>query len=82
VGGYVSFAEIKTIVQELIGRVGWVSGQNMGFVIEENASPADYRSQFGDYFWDAAKAWKFHVEFSFKRPGPPKFQAVNRASTY
>ena len=64
VGGYVSFAEMNTIVQALIQRPGWVSGNRMGFSIEESSSPVDYRSQFGDYFYDVAKVFKFHADYT------------------
>jgi hypothetical protein len=67
VGTFVSFAEIKTIVQAIIDRAGWATGQNMGFSIEDNGSAVDFRSQFGDYFYDSTKAWKLHIEYVARR---------------
>jgi hypothetical protein len=71
VGTYVNFAEMKTIVQAIIERAGWVSGANMGFSIEENAATATYRAQFGDYNYDAAKAFILHIEYTVPAPPPP-----------
>ena len=55
---------IVTVVQEIVNRAGFVSGNNMGFVIEENASASAQRGQFNDYNYSAANAAKLHIEYT------------------
>ena len=41
--------DISTIVQEIVDRVGWASGQDMGFIIENDGTAGDNNADFYDY---------------------------------
>jgi len=54
--------DIKTIIQEIVDRVGWSSGNALGFIIDDNGSN-DTVAYFYDYEGDANKAIQLIINY-------------------
>lgn len=55
--------ELKTIVQAIVDRAGWMSGNDMAFIFSSIASSLNKRDAYA-YDQDAAKAPKLHIEYT------------------
>jgi len=56
--------EIKTIVQEIVDRENWASGNAMSFVCKGDAGSTDRRIQFQDYGNNASQAPKLTIVYT------------------
>lgn len=56
-------AELKTIVQAIVDRAGWMSGNDMAFIFSSIASSLNKRDAYA-YDQDAGKAPKLHIEYT------------------
>ena len=61
---YLALGDASAIVQEIIDRAGWVSGNALGMVLLDNASGADVRWQFQDYNNDATNTAKITIVYT------------------
>lgn len=55
--------EAKAVIQEIVDRAGWVSGNAMRFAVINNASSAE-QNHVSDYTNDSAQAAKLHIEYT------------------
>ena len=60
--GWAQSPDISTVVQEIVNRVGWATGQDMCFLID-GKSDTDKDLQCRSYDWNTALAAKLHVEY-------------------
>jgi type IV pilus assembly protein PilY1 len=63
--------ELKTIIQEIVNRAGWASGNSLSIIIQNNGSTAYERARFVTYDGGAyGPAPVLHIEL-YGDPGPP-----------
>jgi hypothetical protein len=55
---------ITSIVQEIVNRGGWSSGNAMGFIIENNGSPTD------SWVWDDASLCRLEITYASESASP------------
>lgn len=55
--------DISTIVQEIVDRGSWASGNDMGFIIENDGTTGDSNADFYDYGTSSAKAALLDVTY-------------------
>lgn len=53
-----------SIIQEIVNRAGWASGNNLGMVLENNSATTQQAGQFQDYNRSATDAAKLHIEYT------------------
>lgn len=56
--------DIKTIVQEIVDRGSWASGNDMGFIIENDGTSGSSNADFYDYGTDSSKAALLSVNYN------------------
>ena len=61
---WLSLDDCTAIIQEIIDRGGWASGQALGVVLKENGSTASSRWQFQDYGRQTAFAAKITIVYT------------------
>lgn len=62
---FVDGPEIKTIIQEIVNRAGWSSGNNMViFADGENAAAQESGTRFVSYNTSSSNAPKLHIEYT------------------
>lgn len=61
---YLALDDVTAIVQEIVDRGGWVSGNAIGFVLKDNGSAANERWQFQDYGRSAGDAAKLTIIYA------------------
>ena len=71
--------DLKTVVQEIVSRGGWATGQNMMFQIKNDGltTAHGYNSVF-NHNGDAAKAAKLHIEYQAAVTKAPVFVHTQR----
>jgi hypothetical protein len=69
-GWYGSGYEIKTVIQEIVDRGSWASGNDL-CIIAKGESDADYSGWCTSYEGNSAQAAKLHVEYTAGAAGPP-----------
>jgi len=61
---YLSLDDCTAIIQEIIDRGGWASGQALGVVFKDNGSAANQRWQFQDYGRSTGDAAKITIVYT------------------
>lgn len=56
-------AELKDVVQEVVDRAGWLSGNDMGFIFSSIAASVNVRNAYA-YDQNTTKAPKLHIEYT------------------
>lgn len=72
---------IVTIVQEIVDRVGWTSGNAMGFLIDDNGSASNEQVSFDSYDNTPAKAALLTVNYGVGTSKTVLFQGRTRYIT-
>jgi len=61
---WLSLDDCTDVVQEIIDRAGWASGNAMAFVFENNGSASTNRWQFHDYNYGSTNAAKITINYT------------------
>ena len=66
------FDEMKTVIQELVDRGGWVANNNMGLFIDDTGLNSDVGAnrRYYDHEASPSKSAKLHIEFTVGPPAP------------
>jgi hypothetical protein len=68
--GWYDSPEIKTVIQEIVSRDGWVSGNALGIAWEDNASDLDTCFQIQDYANSTTNAAKLTIVYTIEKEVP------------
>jgi len=61
---WLSLDDASSIIQEIVDRVGWASGQALGVVLKDNVSAGNNNWQFQDYGRSASDAAKITIVYT------------------
>lgn len=72
--------DITSIVQELVNRVGWVSGNAMAFYLDDNGSPSGHYLSVNEYDDNPSYSAILIVDYTEPDPGEPFSQRLSEIS--